>query len=415
MSSIRRRRFALYALFFVPGLGIASWVTRTPAIRDLIGASTAEMGLVLFGLSAGSMIGILSSGPLVLRFGSRPVIAAGMAGVVVSMPLIGLGALAGSPALVALGLGFFGLGMGSSEVALNVEGAEVERIVGRPFLPLFHGFFSLGTLVGAVAGIAFTALDFSVVAHLLIIGAAALLAFALSIRELPARTGQKERGAERADQDAHAALDTSGAAAEGASAGRSLWKDSRLLLIGALVLALALAEGTANDWLPLIMVDGHGFDEALGSVIYAVFAASMVVGRFCGGRVVQAFGRSPVLAVSAVCAAVGLLLVSQVDNQLVAGLAVVFWGLGASLGFPLALSAAGDSGPNAAARVSLVSTIGYLAFLVGPPALGLLGDAVGLRNALLAPMIVVLLAAFLAPVTRPRPEQAEGRKAADAV
>ena len=395
MSSVRRRRFALYVLFFIPGLGIASWVTRTPAIRDLLGASTAEMGWVLFGLSAGSMIGILASGPLVLRLGARPVVAGGTASVVASMPLIGLGALTASPLLVATGLGFFGLGMGSSEVALNVEGAEVERIVGKPLLPLFHGFFSLGTLVGAVAGIAFTALDFSVVAHLLLMGAAALLAFLVSIRELAPRTGQSPRGAGQPAQ-----------AVTGASAGPTLWKDSRLLLIGALVLALALAEGTANDWLPLIMVDGHGFDEAVGSVVYAVFAASMVAGRFSGARVVQAFGRSRVLAASAVCAAGGLLLVSVVDDQLVAGLAVVLWGLGASLGFPLALSAAGDSGTNAAARVSLVSTVGYLAFLVGPPALGLLGDAVGLRNALLAPMIVVLLAAFLAPAARPRTHSA---------
>ncbi len=61
-KTIAQRRWALFALFFLPGIGIASWVTRTPAIRDALGASTQEMGLVLFGLSVGSMVGILSSG-----------------------------------------------------------------------------------------------------------------------------------------------------------------------------------------------------------------------------------------------------------------------------------------------------------------------------------------------------------------
>ena len=77
--SLRRRRFALYALFLLPGLSMSAWVTRTPAVRDLLDASTAQMGLVLFGLSIGSMLGILSSGPLVMRLGTRPVVLAGSA------------------------------------------------------------------------------------------------------------------------------------------------------------------------------------------------------------------------------------------------------------------------------------------------------------------------------------------------
>src|SRR5699024_151626 len=130
--------------------------------------------------------------------------------------------------------------------------------------------------------------------------------------------------------------------------------------------------------------------------------------RFAGGPIVARVGRSRVLMVSALFAAVGLALVAYVDHQAVAVTAVVLWGLGASLGFPLALSAAGDSGPNPAARVALASIIGYLAFLVGPPLLGFLGEAVGLRGALTVPLGVVLIAAVLAPATRPsRPTAAE--------
>ena len=172
-TSLRARRLALATLFFVPGVGIASWVTRTPDIRDLLGASTAEMGLVLFGLSLGSMIGILSSGALVARLGARPVIAAGAAGIVLSMPLIGVGAATGSPFAVAAGLFLFGAGMGGGEVAMNVEGADVERVTDRSFLPTLHGCFSLGTVVGAVVGIVATAAAFPVLWHLVIVIAAA--------------------------------------------------------------------------------------------------------------------------------------------------------------------------------------------------------------------------------------------------
>ncbi|MDR7114089.1 fucose permease [Microbacterium trichothecenolyticum] len=179
---------------------------------------------------------------------------------------------------------------------------------------------------------------------------------------------------------------------------RALWKDSRLLLIGVIILAMALAEGTANDWLPLVMVDGHGFDPALGSTIYAVFAAAMTIGRFSGGWFIERFGRPAVLCASGVFAAVGLALVIFVDSQVVAAAAVLLWGLGASLGFPVAISAAGDSGPDSAARVSLVATAGYVAFLVGPPALGFVGDEYGLRAALLIPLVFVVIAAMVAPL-----------------
>jgi MFS family permease len=383
-----RRRVALFVLFFLPGVCISSWVTRTPAIRDLLGASTAEMGLVLFGLSAGSMAGILASGPLVTRLGTRPVVVAGMAAVIGSMPVIGIGAAAGLSAVVGAGLALFGLGMGGSEVAMNIEGADVERVLGRPVLPAMHGFFSLGTAVGASAGIVLTAVAFPVLWHLGAVGVLAVVAFAAAVRHLPAGTGRESRvpHAERA-----------------AARGPAPWRDRRLLLVGVVVLAMALAEGTANDWLPLLMVDGHGVDPALGSAAFAIFATAMTVGRFTGGPVVSRFGRATVVRASAVVGAAGLALVIFVDSPALAVAAVVLWGLGTALGFPLAISAAGDSGPDSAARVSFVATVGYVAFLVGPPVLGFLGESHGLRAAVTVVLALVVLAAVLAPAVQARP------------
>jgi len=382
-ASVRTRRNALSGLFFLPGITISSWVTRTPDVRDLVGASTAQMGLILFGLSIGSMTGILSSGFFVSRWGTRPVMIAGTLAMAAASGVIGTGAHFGSGLVVAIGLGLFGCGMGGAEVAFNIEGAEVERLLGRSAMPLMHGFFSLGTVVGATAGMVLTAVSFPVVAHLWIAAGLVVAGLAVAIRPVPSGVGRVVRAdaAERAPRPA-------------------VWKDVRLLLIGGVILALAMAEGTANDWLPLLMVDGHGFDAALGSAVFAIFAAAMTVGRFVGGRFVDRYGRVAVLAASAVVSAAGMALVVFVDNQAVAAAAAILWGLGASLGFPVAISAAGDSGEHTAARVGLAATIGYVAFLVGPPVLGFLGEHYGLRSALIAVLVLVLAAAFITPAAR---------------
>ncbi|MFD5870508.1 MFS transporter [Streptomyces sp. NPDC060322] len=384
----RRRRAALFLFFLIPGLSISSWVTRTPDIRDQLGASTAQMGLVLFGLSVGSMLGILTSGALVARFGTRPVMGVGTALIIVSMAVIGCGALFSSAPIVTAGLFLFGAGMGGGEVAVNIDGAEVERITGRTVLPTLHGFFSLGTVVGAALGILCTAVEFPVQWHLTAMAVVTAGMFAYAFRAIPAGVG-RTKGGRQADGGS-------------APARSEVWKDRRLLLIGGVILAMALAEGAANDWLPLLMVDGHGVDPALGSAVYAGFAAAMTVGRFCGGFFIDRFGRAPVVRASALSAALGLALVIFADSPVLAGAAVLFWGLGASLGFPVALSAAGDSGPDPAARVSLVAMIGYIAFLVGPPGLGFLGDHYGLRSAMILVLGFVAVAVFLAPAIGPR-------------
>lgn len=389
MLSVLRRRNALCLLFLLPGLGISSWVTRTPDIRDHLGASTAQMGFILFGLSVGSMIGILGSGPLVARWGTRRVIGAGMLANVAGVAVVGVGAALGSGVLVAIGLAIFGLGMGGGEVALNVDGAEVERLFGRSVMPVMHGFFSLGTVIGAGVGMVLTATRFPVIAHLVIASVLMVAGLAVALRGIPVGFGRRS---------------VPGSVGHAGGPPRpAVWRDRRLLLLGCVILALAMAEGTANDWLPLVMVDGHGFDAAWGSGVFAVFAASMTLGRFTGGRFVNRYGRTAVLIASALIGAVGIAGVVFFDHGGAAAGAVVLWGLGASLGFPVALSAAGagvTDPQQAAARVSFAATIGYVAFLVGPPVLGVLGENLGLRQALILVMVLVALASGLATLTR---------------
>ncbi len=390
--SIRRHRNALQLCFAIPGVSLATWVTRTPDVRDRLGASTAEMGLVLFGMSIGSMLGILVAGALVARFATRPVIVAGMCLVLASVGTMASGATVASSPLVAFGLMLFGTGMGLSEVASNVDGAVVEREFSRPVLPALHGCYSLGTVVGAGLGVAGAAVGFPVPWHLALVLLLVVALFAYAAPGLRPGIGRP------------AAPDPGTAPAPTETAEeRSLYLDPRLLMIGGVVFGMTLAEGAATDWLPLLMVDGHDMPAGLGSLVYAGFAAAMAVGRFAGGPVVARVGRPVMLGGGALVTAAGIALVSFVDSPVAAGCAVLLWGLGTSLGFPLALSAAGESGPDTIGRIALSSRIGYVALLAGPPALGFLGEHQGLRAAMVPVLLLMLLAAALSPVTASRP------------
>lgn len=154
--ALQLRLWALFMFFFIPGLLMASWATRTPAIRDLLALSTAEMGVVLFGLSVGSMSGILCSAWLVKRFGTRKVIRTTMSFAVLGMLVLSLALWVTSAPLFAFGLAIFGASFGSAEVAINVEGAAIEREMNKTVLPMMHGFYSFGTLFGAGVGMAVT-------------------------------------------------------------------------------------------------------------------------------------------------------------------------------------------------------------------------------------------------------------------
>ena len=388
-GDLRRRRFALFAFFFIPGVALASWVTRTPAIRDGIDASLAAMGLVLLGLSAGSMCGILLSGVLVGRWGTRPVSIMGLWLLLAGVAVMAAGTGLGLAVVVALGLCLFGLGMGASEIAINIDGAGVERLSGRPLMHALHGCFSLGTAFGALAGFGLARIDLPVAWHLGLIAAVAVPPVLWFARWIPPGTGVTIRR-------------VPGRAEAPAPSRDPYWRDPRLYLIGLAVLAVALAEGAANDWLPILMVDEHGFSPASGSLAYLGFSVAMTLGRFAGGTFLRRHGPVAVMRVTTALCAAGLALVILTPVPALAAGSVLLWGLGASLGFPIAISAAGASGPDATGRVRTVTICGYIAFLVGPPLLGLIGEIWGLRSAMLVVLALILAAAAVAGALRPR-------------
>ncbi len=393
--SVSTRRAALILAFLVTGLGMATWVTRTPAIRDALGASTAQMGLILAGLSVGSLIGISLGGLCVARAGARAVIVGGLVGVFTGVATIGVSTALSSEIGVAVGLAIFGFGMGFGEIGLNVEGVDIEIALGRSVVPLLHGGYSTGTVVGALLGILANALHAPVVAHLAVIALLIAVAVVVVFRGSLPDTGRVRVAADAEAGRARAAATV------------SAWLDGRTVALAVIILGMALAEGSASDWLPLIVVDGFELDAVAGSLIYAFFGLAMAIGRIGGGFVIDRVGRVVVMRTCAVVAAAGIALVAFAPTFALAAVGVLLWGVGASLGFPVALSAAGDDPVHAARRASFVATAGYAAFLVGPPLLGFAGEHVTLRGAIVIVLAAVLATLFVSHAVRSQPSTEE--------
>lgn len=387
-------RNAVFAIFFLSGLSIASWVARLPELRDANGLSTQTLGLVILTGSIGSVVGLVLAPWLLARLGARRSMIITLTSVAIGLAFVGIGGSAVPVVgIVITGLVFWGVGQGSVDVIMNVEGADAERAIGRTVMPLMHAFFSFGTVAGAGVAAAASALSISVTMHL---GTTAVLVVGgvlIAVRYLPMR-------AELGDT---ASLELpKRPLGERVRENFAVWKDPSLLLIGLVMLGMSFAEGSANDWLAIAAVDGHGFDATTGALIFGVFTVSMTVSRVAGGPIVDRFGRVPMLRLLAVVGIVGLSLFIFGTELWVIVLGVVLWGVGAALGFPIGISAAADDPKHAAARVSAVSMIGYAAFLVGPPLLGLLGEQFGILNALLVILALMVLAGLAAPAARER-------------
>lgn len=384
-------RNAIFVIFALSGLSIATWVARLPAIRDNLDLTTGTVGLLILGMSIGSILGLIASQHILGRLGPRHGMQLTLGLIAVGLLLIGIGAsLVPTAGIVLVGLIIFGFGNGALDVMMNVEGAAAEQELGKTVMPFMHACFSFGTVAGAGLGALASAAGLEVFWHALIMAVTIAIAAVIVVRFVPT---------EQAVVDG---LDEAPKAPwrERLRESLSVWADGRLILIGVIMLGMAFAEGSANDWLALAVVDGHEQSNTTGALVYGVFVTAMTVGRIVGGPLIDRFGRVPVLQVSAGAAIAGLVLfiLTPVTGLMVLG--TVLWGLGASLGFPVGMSAAADDSKRAAARVSAVAMIGYCAFLVGPPLIGILGDAIGLLNALFVVLVLIVFAGLASPAAR---------------
>ncbi|HEY3684472.1 MAG TPA: MFS transporter [Streptosporangiaceae bacterium] len=384
-------RTAVYVVFGLNGAAFSNWMARVPAVRDALHFTPGRIGLLLLAVSVASVATMPLTGMVVNRIGPRATIAAGAVIMCAGLATAGIGAQAlVSVPIVAVGL--FALGVGNSgwDVAMNVAGADVEQRLSRSIMPRFHAAFSLGTVAGAGLGALGAAWHVPLSAHLAAVAVVVLAATLVAVRwVLPTL-------------DTHTAADAAGGATPVKRPHPlAVWLEPRTLAVGFFVMMLALTEGSANDWLALATVDGYHASQATGAIGFAVFVAAMTIGRVSGTALLDRFGRVAVLRVTIGLAVAGLLVFLSGASLVTAMGGALLWGLGASLGFPVGMSAAADDPARAAARVSAVASIGYLAFLAGPPVIGFLGDHVGTLHSLVAVLVALMIGLVLVSAVRP--------------
>ncbi|MGV2985284.1 MFS transporter [Microbacterium sp. AGC85] len=400
-SQYVRWRNATFAIFLASGVSIATWASRVPDIKLALDIDNTQIGLLLLGMGIASILGI-STGPAVMaRTGARRGMLSMMIMLSIGLVLIGVGTtLFASFPVVIIGLALFGYGNGCLDVMMNVEATAIEQEAGKTILPLFHAFFSFGTVIGAGLGWAATNWHIAVAPHAIVVAVLIFVGAFVCIANVPNRdatldpeeSGDKPHWRERM----HVAM--------------SAWREPRTYALGVVMLGMAFAEGGANDWLALGMSEDHGGGAAMGAAALTVFSVAMTTVRIFGGPLVDRFGRVLVLRILAVAATGGILLFIIAPSLPLVFVGAALWGIGASLGFPLGMSAAADDPAKAAARVSAAATIGYVAFLGGPPILGLISEHIGLLNTLFILVVLVAASGLASGAARPLNSNAEAPK-----
>ncbi|MEV4276879.1 MFS transporter [Actinoplanes xinjiangensis] len=383
--SFRRSQLSIAALFFALGFQYSTWASRIPALADRLHLSAAEVGVLL--LAAG--VGAVVSAPLVPRLmaalGSRRLALAAV--LVLAAALAGLETAPGYRSLLAVLL-IDGVAVGCLNVAMNAQGAALEKRSGRTTMARLHATFSGGIFGAALLASAITSVTGSVAVHFAVAGAVLLAVPAaapgLLTDDLPAASSAATSAA------------PSGAAE---TAGRRWSRPSGVVAgLGLAMLLATITEGAVTDWSALYLKTVHAADHLLPLGI-AVTSGMMLLARFFADGWRDRWGDRAVVAAGGTLAGAGLLtaLLTGGAGPALAGFACV--GLGMAAVSPCLYVAAARHGPAALTAAAAMSTTGLL---VGPPAIGFLADVTSLRWGLGAVVVTAWLTVPCALLLRPR-------------
>lgn len=383
--SSRRWYWAVFVVFAAQGLVSTTFWTRSPEIAALLHVDVATMGLLGFLSSIGGFIGVLSGGPICARTGSRSVMIPAFALVVVSLAVIGMSATSGGVVTVAVCLFLLGLGSGLGGIAMNLEGAAVDRASTKSLLPSIHGAFSAGTLAGSALGAAMIAIDIPVSVSFGIVCLIYITAMSIGVVNIPRESGRRVT-VNMSTQEI--------ATVPSRSQRRGVLREPRQLFVMFIIFGLVLGEAVAGTWIPLALTSSGHMAEAAASLGLSLYFAGMTLGRFTGGFVVDQLGRSRALFAYTVIAVIGIAIVSTSQLTHLPYLGTVLWGIGLSVGFPLCVSAVSFDQRLAPSRVGYLASTGSVAGTTGPPLVGFVGQATGLFTAFAIPVVFLIAGLF---------------------
>ncbi len=360
------QRLSTRVAFFIAGFGMAAWAPLVPYAKARLDIGAGALGLLLLCVGLGLLSTAPFAGLLTARFGCRRVIVIASLGACLALPVL---AAASSGPLLALGLLIFGASLSLLDIAMNIQAVVVERASARPLMSGFHGLFSAGGIAGA-SGVSLllwagaTPLLAASIVVLLILGL--LLGFARHLLPLGGAS----------DAPAFA------------------WPRGPILFIGFLCFILFLGEGAMLDWSAVFLTTVRHADAARSGLGYAVFSVAMTLGRLNGDRLVRRIGARLTLALSPLCAALGLALAVIIPWPPAAFLSFGLVGLGASNAVPVLYSALGrQTAMPANLAISAVATLGYMGILAGPALIGFAAHATSLSAAFLGVAALLLIVA----------------------
>jgi MFS family permease len=376
-TSVKMARWAVLAMFLANGAVLANWLARIPQIQASLAMSEGELGLALMGLAVGVLTALTMAGGLIARFGSRTVTAAGGVLMCLLLPFLAL-----MPNAVALwvNLLMFGAALSAMDVAMNAQGVDVERALGRPVMSSFHAAFSIGGFAGAAIGAAMAFLGLGPAPHFLLAGMGFLLLILLATPRLLPVPPETEPGL----------------------AGPVFQLPARVLWpLGAVAFCSSIGEGAMADWSAVYLKSTVGTTDSVAAFGFAAFSMTMTGGRLLGDNLAMRFGAANLVQAGGACAAAGLLLAILLPQTAPVLLGFAAVGAGLSIVVPLAFSAAGNvPALPSGAGIAGVATIGYAGFLAGPPAIGLLAEATTLRVAMLLVLLLVSSLVFTSRAMR---------------
>ena len=362
----RRALAATAGQFFVNGAMTASFIARAPQIRDRIGVTVDEFGLLLTIAAIGGMVGSLAAGRIVHAAGTRRVLQVGAVVMLASLPVIGA---ARHPGVWMAGMVAYVFVDVLVDISMNMQGSWISARRHTPVMNRLHGLWSLGTFAGGLGAVAANAAGASVTTHLAVVAATMAVVLVFVTRNLLPR-----------DEDEHA--DTAGATP--AAAGRA----SRLpvvLLVAAGMFAV-VAEVTGGDWATFRLTDDFASSAALGSLAFVAYTVGMTAMRF-GGDVLQLrLGRDGLHRISVALAMVGFAVAALVPDEVASLVGFLLVGTGVATFMPKLYDDAARLPGRRGAGLGAMTAGMRFAFLVTPVAVGALagtdtlsvGDAIAI-------------------------------------
>lgn len=382
-ASPSRARLAVSAFFFLPGLCFASWASRIPDISLKLGLNEGQLGQLLLAIPAGSLVSLPVAGWLVQRWGSRRTVLLAAVLYAGFLPLLGW---PGTFWPLAGGLALFGFAGNLLNISVNTQAIGVQAFYEKPIMGTFHGLWSLAGFLGGALGTLLIRWGQTPLRHFLLVLVLCLaLAAWAQAHTLRRDVGKTDRG------------------------GLSLCHpDAYLLRIGLIAFCGMLSEGAMFDWAGVYFQKVVRPDASLVTAGYVACMGAMALGRFLSDYFTHRYGATRMLQISSALISSGLLLAVALPYLVPAVLGFLLVGFGIASVVPLAYSAAGRSttvSPGVA--LALVSTIGFLGFLLGPPLIGFLAQLSNLRLAFAAVAMVAtgvgILASLPVPAQRPKP------------